>query len=210
MIQIMDQELEEMAPEMTSMMMILIMHLVDLDLVLNLIPMTPSIVKARHLIQMIQILVVVAKDLDMIPMIHTEEKVPDWVKMTLIQWVHAEDPKINMGRMVVMMAKMVLQDLPMQKIMILMILPLYAKILMTFQDVEENPMIPAVIVAKDPQDLVMTSLDLEKILEMLMQITTILVQIEKTAKIQDIVKEAIELQETDMVKNVVHPVMIQI
>ena len=74
--------------------------------------------------------------------------------------------------------------------------------------VEENPMIPAVIVEKDPQDLVMTSLDLEKILEMLMQITTILVQIEKTAKIQDIVKEAIELQETDMVKNV-HPVMIQ-
>ena len=71
-------------------------------------------------------------------------------------------------------------------------------------------MIPAVIVANDPQDLVMTSLDLEKILEMLMQITTILVQIEKTAKIQDIVKEAIELQEIDMVKNVVHPVMIQI
>ena len=127
--------------------------------------------------------------------------------MILIQWVVAEDPKINMGRMVVMMAKMVLQDLPMQKIMILMILPLYEKILMTFQDVEENPMIPAVIVAKDPQDLVMTSLeDLEKILKMI----TLQVQIEKTAKIQDIVKEAIELRETDMVKTVVHPVMIQI
>ena len=128
--------------------------------------------------------------------------------MTLIQWV-AKDPKINMDPMV-MMAKIALPDHPMPKIMILMIplFLLHEKILMTFLDVEENPMTP-MIVAKDPQDLVMktTSLDLEKILET-MQIT--LVQIEKTAKIQDIVKEAIELQETDMVKNVVHPVMIQI
>jgi hypothetical protein len=149
--------------------------------------------------------------------------------MTLIQWAVAEDPKINMGPMVAKMDH--LQDHPMQKIMILMI-PLVArvqgmiqmiqtlvarvqgmiqmeeKILMTFLDVaEENPpMIPAMsIVAKDhPQDLVMTSLeDLEKILKMI----TLQVQIEKTAKIQDIVKEAIELQEIDMVKNVVHPVM---
>ena len=79
MIQMMDQELEEMAPEMTSsMMMILMIHLVDLGLVPNLTTMTPSIiVKVHHLIPMIQILVV-AKDLvAMIPMIHLEEKVPD-------------------------------------------------------------------------------------------------------------------------------------
>ena len=151
--------------------------------------------------------------------------------MTLIQWAVAEDPKINMGPMVAKMDH--LQDHPMQKIMILMIpivervqgmiqmiqtlvarvqgmIQMEEKILMTFLDVEENPpMIPTMsIVAKDhPQDLVMTSLeDLEKILRMI----TLQVQIEKTAKIQDIVKEAIELQEIDMVKNVVHPVMIQI